>query len=96
MEQANSVNFTIDALLGSGRHPQVVIRDSMVFHGSVSPGGAEKASWHSVDEEDAEASGRFVLPIIRTVLSDAPNQFARHAYYKEDTQTSVFLCEKII
>ena len=52
MEQANSANFTIAALLGSARPQQVLIREASVFPEGLH--GAERSSLGSMIESDEE------------------------------------------
>ena len=57
MEQANSANFTIAALLGSARPQQALIRNADVFHERLHE--AQRNRLHSLmgsDEEDQESA----------------------------------------
>lgn len=58
MEQANSTNFTIAALLGSARPQQALIRDADVFHEGLYE--AQRNHLHSLmgrdEEEDQESA----------------------------------------
>lgn len=57
MEQANSANFTIAALLGSARPQQELVRDAAVFQSSFR--GGERGSlpcMMEIDEEDDQES----------------------------------------
>ena len=57
MEQANSANFTIAALLGSARPQQALVRDAHVFHERLQE--AQRNRLHSLigsdEEEDQES-----------------------------------------
>ena len=52
MEQANSANFTIAALLGSARPQQELVRDTAVFQNSLH--GGERGSLPCMMESDEE------------------------------------------
>ena len=52
MEQANSANFTIAALLGSARPQQELVRDAAVFQNSLH--GGERGSLRCMMESDEE------------------------------------------
>ena len=60
MEQANSANFTIAALLGSSRPQQELVREATVFHESLH--GAQRNSLHSMIESDEEDDQESQLP----------------------------------
>lgn len=57
MEQANSANFTIAALLGSARPQQALIRDTDVIHGRLHEAQRNRLQslMGSDEEEDQES-----------------------------------------
>lgn len=67
MEQANSANFTIAALLGSARPQQELVREAAVFHESLH--GTQRGSLGSMiesdeeDEQESQLPGRLCLEI---------------------------------